>query len=162
VLTGDLEGAGVAYLKAAERSSSAAHWEIVGELKARAGQLKDAESAWRNALSHGENAVVRVQLARLALRRGDRAAAELELEAALREAKGEERREAKELAGLLADLDRKPDALKLLAVVSAEPESEKDVALQLQAARLARELGDKAVLAGACARAKAAGAAACP
>lgn len=162
VLGGDLEGAGVAYLQAAERTPSSAHWEIVGELKARAGQLKDAESSWRNALAHGENAVVRVQLARLALKRQDRAAAELELEAALREARGEERRESRELAALLADMDRKPDALKLLAVVAAEPEAAKDVPLQLQCARLARELGDKAQLAAACARAKAAGVAACP
>ncbi|MEN9800436.1 MAG: hypothetical protein RL653_4133 [Pseudomonadota bacterium] len=162
VLGGDLDGATVAYVQAAERTPSAVHWEIVGELKARAGQAKDAEAAWRNALAHGENAVVRVQLARLALKRQDRAAAELELAAALREAKGEERRESKELAALLADMDRKPDALKLLAVVASEPDAEKDVALQLQAARLARDLGDKAVVGSACARARAAGAAACP
>jgi tetratricopeptide (TPR) repeat protein len=162
VLSGDVEAARGAWEKAAELEPSLAHGEIVGELRLRAGQLDAAGEAFRNALAPGESAVIRVQLARLALRKGDRVAAELELEAALKGAKGEEARESLELAGLLADMDRKPDALKLLAVISAEPDHAKDSALQLRVARLARELGNKAEAEAACARATKAGAPACP
>ena len=111
VLSGDVEAARFAWEKAAELEPSAANWEIVGELRLRAGQLEAAGEAFRNALVPGESAVIRVQLARLALKRGDRMAAELELDAALKGAKGEEVRESLELAGLLAEMDRKADSL---------------------------------------------------
>ncbi|MBM4379374.1 MAG: tetratricopeptide repeat protein [Deltaproteobacteria bacterium] len=162
VLSGDVEGARGAWEKAAELEPSLGNWEIVGELRLRAGQLDAAGEAFRNALLPGESAVIRVQLARLALRKGDRVAAELELEAALKAARGEEVRESLELAGLLEEMDRKPDALKLLAVISAEPDHAKDAALQLRVAKLARELENKVETEAACRRATAAGAAACP
>jgi tetratricopeptide (TPR) repeat protein len=162
VLSGDVEAARGAWEKAAELEPSLANWEIVGELRLRAGQLEAAGEAFRNALVPGESAVIRVQLARLALRKGDRTAAELELDAALKGAKGVEARESLELAGLLADMDRKPDALKLLSVISAEPDHARDSALQLRVARLARELGNKQEAEAACKRATLAGAPACP
>jgi len=162
VLSGDVEAARGAWEKAAELEPSAANWEIVGELRLRAGQLDGAGEAFRNALVPGESAVIRVQLARLALKRGDRVAAELELAAALKGARGEEARESLELAGLLAEMDRKADALKLLAVISAEPDHARDGALQLRVARLAREVGDQKEVAAACERATRAGAGACP
>jgi tetratricopeptide (TPR) repeat protein len=162
VLSGDVEAARSAWEKAAELEPSAGNWEIVGELRLRAGQLEAAGEAFRNALVPGESAIIRVQLARLALKRGDTVAAELELDAALKAAKGEEARESLELAALLAEMGRKGDALKLLAVVSAEPDHAKDSALQLRVARLARELGDKKETAAACERATRAGAEACP
>jgi hypothetical protein len=65
---------------------------------------------------------------------------------------GSDVRELTELSALLADLDRKPDALRILASLSAEPGQAKDAQLQLRTARLAQELKDVATVKEACAR----------
>jgi Flp pilus assembly protein TadD len=127
-------------------------WELVGELEVRRGRPVEAQEAFRQSLKVHERALPHVALARLLLAAKDKTSAAQELELAMKAATGEEKRETRELAELLVSFDRKGDALKLLANLATEPEEATDAALQLRTARLARELGDKAVVKAACLR----------
>ncbi len=73
-------------------------------------------------------------------------------------------RELTELSALLVTLGRKPDALRILSNLAAEPDNVKNVDLQLRTARLARDLKDAAIMKAACDRVtgKDAGGVACP
>ncbi len=125
-------------------------WETLGELNARLDRPAEAEAAYRQALKVQERATVHVALSRLRLAQGNREAARQELELALKSATGEEPRESEELAELLVTFDRKADALKLLEVLAAEPESAQDARLLLRVAQLAKELGQNTAAAKAC------------
>lgn len=154
VRAGKLPEAAAAYKDAASRSrTDPTLWELVGEIHMRLDKPGDAIAAYKESLRIKNRAVVHVALARIHLAMQDRAGALDELNAALESVSGKDTRELRELADLLAELDRKPDALRILASLSAEQEHVKDAELQLTTARLARELKDAAVLQAACARA---------
>lgn len=131
-------------------------WELVGEIHMRMDKPGDAIAAYKESLKIKNRAVVHVALARIHLAMLDRPGAMDELNAALESVSGRDTRELRELADLLADLDRKPDALKILTSLSAEQENVKDTDLQLTTARLAKELKEAAVQQAACARVAAA------
>lgn len=156
VRAGQLTEAVATYREAAGKSpKDPTLWELVAELHRRLNQPEEAVAAYRESLKVKDRASVHVALARMALERLDRAAAEKELTAALDSASGDAR-ELEELAGLLTDLDRKADALRILSSLAGEPGRAKDVEFQLRTARLAQELKDTTVMAAACARVTAA------
>jgi tetratricopeptide (TPR) repeat protein len=157
VRAGKLPEAANAYKDAASRSPrDPTLWELVGEIHTRLDKPGDAIAAYQESLRVKDRAVVHVALARIHLAMDNRPAAAEELDAALGSVSGQDTRELRELADLLATLGRKPDALRILASLSAEQEHAKDTDLQLTTARLARELKDATVLQAACARATAA------
>lgn len=162
VRAGDFRGAIESYRAAAQLSpKDPTLWELVGELYASLDKPGDAELAFRESLRIADRVVVRVALAKLHLARKERDGALLELELALKAARGEDPLESAALSELLEALGRKADALKLLEVISAEEDLAEDVPLQLRTARLARELRNSALALEACervARAKTAGA----
>jgi len=153
VRAGQLTEALVTYREAAGKSpKDPTLWELVAELHQRLGQPDEAVKAYGESLKVKERAIVHVALARMALARKDKAAAEMELEFALGSVSGSDVRELSEVASLLADLGRKPDALRILASLAGEPGQQKDVELQLRTARLAKELKDATVMKEACDR----------
>lgn len=163
VHAGKLPEASDAYKDAAGRSPrDPTLWELVGEIQLRLDKPGDAIAAYKESLRVKDRAVVHVALARIHLAMRNRPGAEDELNAALGSVSGQDTHELRELADLLATLDRKPDALRILASLSAEQDFVKDTELQLTTARLARELKDSAVLQAACARATDAGVKKCP
>jgi tetratricopeptide (TPR) repeat protein len=160
VRAGQLLAAAGTYREAASKSpKDPTLWELVGEIHARLGKPGEALAAWRESLRVKDRAVVHVAIARLHLERKDLQAAQEELARALETVSGSDVRELMELAELLAALGRKPDALRVLVNLSAEPDHAKDVELQRRTARLARELKDEATVRVACARLTGAGAA---
>ncbi|WP_164018803.1 tetratricopeptide repeat protein [Pyxidicoccus trucidator] len=157
VRAGKLPEAANAYKEAAGRSpKDPTLWELVGEIHMRLDKPGDAISAYKESLRVKDRAVVHVALARIHLAMQHREAALEELDAALESVSGQDIRELRELAGLLTELGRKPDALRILASLSAEQEYASDTELQLTTARLARELKDSTVQQAACARVTAA------
>lgn len=162
-LEGDLKGALNAYTVAAKSlPRDPVPWEIVGEIYRSLDKPGDAEAAWRESLKIENRAIVWVQLARLKLARKEPEAAQLALDNALAAATGTEKRESVELADLLVEMKRKPDALKLLALIAAEEENLKDRELQLKTAKLAKELKDTETMNATCARVVDAGVPKCP
>ena len=138
-------------------------WELIAAIQLQQGKPGDALASYRESLRIQDRAVVHVELARLHLARKEPDAAKAELDLALATAKGDDPHESSELAALLAQMGRKPDALKLLSLLASEEDAEKDVALQLRTAKLARELGDAKTTELACGRVKKADAKArCP
>jgi tetratricopeptide (TPR) repeat protein len=131
-------------------------WQVVGELYLRQGKWGDAEAAFRDSLRVKDRAVVHVALGRLALTRKDFSAAKAELDKALAVATGEVR-ESLELAEFLAALNRKKDALALLATVLDDPPTRENQQLWSQAIRLAQKLGDRDLVRIKCAAAVDAG-----
>ncbi|MDY7232588.1 tetratricopeptide repeat protein [Hyalangium rubrum] len=166
VRAGKLDEAAGSYREAATKSPrDPALWELVGEIYASQGKSADALSAFRESLRVKDRAIVHVAIARLHLAREDRKAAEEELELALGTVSGSDLRELTELSDLLVTFGRKPDALRILAALSSEPEMAQDVDLQLRTARLARELKDAEMVKTVCARVTGkdgGGAVACP
>ncbi|MBI3184121.1 MAG: tetratricopeptide repeat protein [Myxococcales bacterium] len=153
VAQGRLEDAAGAYRLAAEKSKDdPTLWELVGELEKKLGRREQAEASFRKSLEVKERAVVHVALSRLCLERKDARCARTELDRALATASGEEERETVELAGLLAELGRRKDALALLRQLASEPGRARDTDLQLRVARLAREVKDPAAEREACGR----------
>ncbi|RKH41176.1 tetratricopeptide repeat protein [Corallococcus sicarius] len=167
VRAGHLAEAATAYQEAAKKSpKDPTLWELVGEIQLKLGKREEALAAWAESLRVKDRATVHVALARAHLAADNRAAAEGELQKALDTVSGSDVREMQEVAGLLTTLGRKPDALRILTSLGAEPGHAKDVELQLATARLARELKDPATVQAACARVVAAatdgGVAKCP
>ena len=157
VRAGKLPEAADAYKDAASRSpKDPTLWELVGEIQLRLDKPGDAIAAYKESLRVKDRAIVHVALARIHLAMKNRQGALEELDAALESVSGKDTRELRELADLLTELDRKPDALRILASLSGEQEHVKDTELQLTTARLARELKDAAVQQAACARVTAA------
>ncbi len=157
VHAGNLPEAANAYRDAASRAPrDPTLWELVGEIQTKLDKPGDAISAYKESLRVKDRAIVHVALARLYLGLKDNAAAKEELEAALGSASGQDMRELRELADLLVTMERKPDALRILAGLSAEEDQAKDAELHVTTARLAQELKDKGVMQAACARATAA------
>ncbi|MDC0708138.1 tetratricopeptide repeat protein [Stigmatella sp. ncwal1] len=153
VRAGHLDEAATAYRDAATRSpKDPSLWELVGEIRLRQGKTDDAQAAFRESLRVKNRAIVHVSLARLHLARKDQKAAEEELALALESVSGSDVRELSELAELLITFGRKPDALRILGALAAEPDNAGEVPLQLRTARLARELKDTELLQAACAR----------
>lgn len=153
VRAGQLTEALATYREAAGKSpKDPTLWELVAELHQRLGQPDEALKAYGESLKVKDRAIVHVALARMALARKDKVAAEMELEFALASVSGSDVRELSEVASLLADLGRKPDALRILTSLAGEPGQVKDVELQLRTARLARDLKDATVMKEACAR----------
>lgn len=154
VSAGDLPAALEAYEKAAALDpKDPTLWELAGEVALKLGRLDDAEADFKRSLEVADRSVVHVALARLCRQRKDAACVAAQLDAALEKASGEELREATDLAELLAAVGRKKDALLLLKGVSEEADQRLNVPLQLETARLAKELKDTATLEAACARA---------
>lgn len=141
------------YVKAAKADpKDPTLWEIVGEIQAAQGRDADAEASFRSSLAVENRGVVHVALARACQRRKDDACLKVELDQALQVASGAEAREVIELASLLASVGRKADALALFKTMASEPDAAKDLRVQLETARLAKDLKDAATLAQACAR----------
>lgn len=160
VRAGNLTEAANAYRDAASRSPrDPTLWELVGEIQMKLDKPGDAISAYKESLRVKDRAIVHVALARIYLGMKDDSAAKEELAAALESVSGQDIRELRELASLLATMDRKPDALRILANLSAEQDHAKDAELHVATAQLARELKDTGILQAACARATAADAA---
>ncbi|WAM23450.1 tetratricopeptide repeat protein [Myxococcus sp. NMCA1] len=157
VRSGNLTEAANAYRDAASRSPrDPTLWELVGEIQMKLDKPGDAISAYKESLRVKDRAIVHVALARIYLGMKDASAAKEELSAALESVSGQDIRELRELASLLATMDRKPDALRILANLSAEQDHAKDTELHVATAQLARELKDTGILQAACARATAA------
>lgn len=128
-------------------------WQMVGELQFRLDKPGDAIAAFRESLKIKDRAEVHGALARVHRARQDEAAALEELDKALNAATGDED-EARELARLLVEFGKKTEALAILSGLAKEPEKKDDVALQLETAKLAKELGDKQAVTEACERAR--------
>ncbi|MFP2963587.1 tetratricopeptide repeat protein [Myxococcus sp. 1LA] len=157
VRAGNLTEAANAYRDAASRSPrDPTLWELVGEIQTKLDKPGDAISAYKESLRVKDRAIVHVALARIYLGMKDTSAAKEELAAALESVSGEDIREMRELASLLATMDRKPDALRILSTLSSEQDHAKDAELHVATAQLARELKETAILQAACARATAA------
>lgn len=157
VRAGNLTEAANAYRDAASRSPrDPTLWELVGEIQMKLDKPGDAISAYKESLRVKDRAIVHVALARIYLGMKDPSAAKEELSAALESVSGQDIRELRELASLLATMDRKPDALRILANLSAEQDHAKDAELHVATAQLARELKDTGIQQAACARAAAA------
>lgn len=153
VRAGQLPAAAESYREAASRSpKDPTLWELVGEIQTKLDKPGDALAAYRESLRVKDRAIVHVEIARLHLARSERQAAEEELGKALETVSGSDERELTELADLLSTLGRKPDALRILINLSAEPDHVKDVDLQLRTATLAQELKDDATVRTVCAR----------
>lgn len=153
VRAGQLPEALATYREAAGKSpKDPTLWELVATLHQRLGQPEEAAKAYAESLKVKDRAIVHVALARLAMERVDKAGAEKELELALGSVSGADVRELSEVATLLSDLDRKQDALRILASLAGEPGQLKDVEFQLRTARLAKELKDATVMKEACDR----------
>lgn len=149
------EDAAKAYVEAAKKMpDDAGLWELAGELYVALGKPAEAIAALHESLQVKDRAVVHLALARIHHASKDEGAAQQELQRALETASGDDVHEAHELARLLAELGRKADALKLYQVLAAESGRAKDVALQVETAKLARELGEKAIATAACGRAQ--------
>jgi Flp pilus assembly protein TadD len=165
VRAGKMEEAAASYREAATKApKDPSLWELVGEIYASQGKTAEALSAYRESLRVKDRAIIHVAIARVHLAREDRKAAEEELDLALASVSGSDVREMTELSDLLLTFGRKPDALRILSHLAAEPENVKDVDLQLRTARLARQMKDDAVMKAACDRVKAkdAGGVSCP
>jgi tetratricopeptide (TPR) repeat protein len=158
-----LADAAKAYTEAAQlEKGDPGLWELVGELYVKLDKPGDAEAAFRESLKVQERGVVHVALARLCIKRKDNACLKAELDLALEKSTGEEPRELLELAELLASVGRTSDAAKLIAGFANEEGNFGDGALQLRAAQLAKESGDKAAVKDFCTRALDAGVKKCP
>jgi tetratricopeptide (TPR) repeat protein len=159
VRAGELLAAAGSYREAAGLSPrDPTLWELVGEIHTRLDKPADALAAYRESLRVKDRAIIHVALARLHLARKDRPAAEAELERALETVSGSDMRELTELADLLITFGRKPDALRILSALSAEPDQLKDLELQRRTASLARELKDEATVRTVCTRIASSGA----
>ncbi|WP_163780290.1 tetratricopeptide repeat protein [Myxococcus vastator] len=157
VRAGNLTEAANAYRDAASRSPrDPTLWELVGEIQMKLDKPGDAISAYKESLRVKDRAIVHVALARIYLGMKDASAAREELAAALESVSGQDIRELRELASLLVTMDRKPDALRILANLSAEQDHAKDAELHVATAKLAWELKDAGIQQAACARATAA------
>ena len=128
-----------------------------GELDVKLNKPADAEAAFRESLKVQDRGVVHAALARLCQAKKDDACLRDELDKALATASGEELRELIDLADLLASVGRKKDAFALVKDVAAEEEQRSNRVLQLKAAQLAKELGDKEAVKSFCANANADG-----
>ncbi|XXF80753.1 tetratricopeptide repeat protein [Myxococcaceae bacterium GXIMD 01537] len=158
VRAGQFTEAVATYREAAGKApKDPALWEVAAVLHQRLGQPEEALAAYRASLKVQDRALVHVAIARMMLERKDRAAAEKELELALGSVSGSDLQELNDLAVLLMDLGRKPDALRILTNLAAEPDHAKDVELQLRTATLAAELKDGEVAKQACERIAATG-----
>ncbi|WP_342374507.1 tetratricopeptide repeat protein [Myxococcus stipitatus] len=157
VRAGKLREAAAAYQEAAGLSPrDPTLWELVGTIHLQLDKPGDAIAAYKESLRVKDRAIVHVALARIQLAMKSQEGAEQELAAALESVQGNDVRELRELADLLVTMGRKPDALRILANLSAEHDLLKDADLQLATARLAHELKDVALRTAACARAAAA------
>jgi tetratricopeptide (TPR) repeat protein len=153
VRAGKMDEAVASYRDAAARSPrDPALWELAGQIYASQGKTADALAAFRESLKVKDRALVHVAIAQLHLKQEDRKAAEEELGKALESVSGSDVRELLDLSDLLVTFGRKPDALKILGNLAAEPDNAKNVDLQLRTARLARELKDTETVKTACAR----------
>jgi tetratricopeptide (TPR) repeat protein len=153
VRAGQLLPAAASYRDAASVSpKDPTLWELVGEIYTKLDKPEDALAAYRESLRVKDRAIVHVAMARLHLGRNERPAAEQELGRALETVSGSDIHELTALAELLSSFDRKPDALRILANLSAEPDHAKDVDLQLRTAALAQELKDEALVRTVCER----------
>jgi tetratricopeptide (TPR) repeat protein len=153
VRAGTMDDAASSYRDAAMKlPKDPALWELVGQIYASQGKTADALAAFRESLKVKDRALIHVAIAQLHLKQQDRKAAEEELGKALETVSGSDVRELVELSDLLVTFGRKPDALKILANLAAEPDNAKNVDLQLRTARLARELKDTELVKAACAR----------
>ncbi len=151
-----LPDAVLAYTEAAKANpTDPALWELVGELQMKLDKPGDAEASFRESLRVKDRGVVHASLARLCQARKDTACAKIELDQALSKASGQEPRELIDIADLLASVGRKADAFMLLKGLADEEESAGDTGLQLKLAKLAKAVGDKAVVKLACDRAMA-------
>jgi Flp pilus assembly protein TadD len=153
VRAGELAKAASAYREAASLApKDPTLWELVAEISLKLDKPGDALAAYRESLKVKDRAIIHVALARLYLARGEKETAEQELGKALETVSGTDVREMTELAGLLETFGRKPDALRILTNLSAEPDHAKDVDLQRRTATLARELKEEGVVTTACER----------
>ncbi|WNG36118.1 tetratricopeptide repeat protein [Archangium violaceum] len=153
VRDGQLLQAAASYREAASNSpKDPTLWELVGEIYTKLDKPADALAAYRESLRVKDRAVVHVAMARLHLARNERQAAEEQLGLALETVSGSDVHELTALAELLSTLGRKPDALRILTNLSAEPDHAKDLDLQLRTATLARELKDEATVTTVCNR----------
>ncbi|KFE69335.1 tetratricopeptide repeat protein [Hyalangium minutum] len=153
VRAGKMDEAAAAYKEAAQKSpKDPSMWELVGRIYASQGKSADALAAFRESLKVKDRALVHVAIAQLHLAQKDRKAAEEELSKALETASGEDVRELIELSELLVTMERKPDALRILSNLAAEPDNANNEELQLRTARLARDLKDTATVKTACSR----------
>ncbi|HYI01233.1 tetratricopeptide repeat protein [Hyalangium sp.] len=153
VRAGKKDEAVAAYREAATKApKDPALWELVGRIYASQGKAEDALAAFRESLKVKDRALVHVAMAQLHLSQKDRKAAEEELSKALETVSGTDVRELLELSELLVTFERKPDALRILSNLAAEPDNATNVELQLRTARLARELKDTETVKAACTR----------
>jgi Flp pilus assembly protein TadD len=153
VRAGELLPAAASYRDAATVSpKDPTLWELVGEIYSKLEKPEEALAAYRESLRVKDRAIVHVAMARLHLGRNDRKAAEEELGRALETVSGSDVHELTEVAALLSTFERKPDALRILSSLSAEPDHAKDLDLQLRTATLAQELKDEATVRTVCER----------
>ncbi|PTL85240.1 lipopolysaccharide assembly protein LapB [Vitiosangium sp. GDMCC 1.1324] len=153
VRAGQLVPAATSYREAAGNSpKDPTLWELVGEIYTKLDKPADALAAYRESLRIKDRSIVHVAMARIHFGRNERQAAEEELGHALETVSGSDVHELTELADLLSTFGRKPDALRILINLSAEPDQSKELSLQLRTAALARELKDEATVRTVCER----------
>jgi tetratricopeptide (TPR) repeat protein len=152
VQAGRLEEARDAYTEAAKANTKdPTLWELVGELDVKLDKPADAENAFRESLKVKDRGVVHAAMARICQARKDDACVKEQVDKALATASGEEPRELIDLADLLASVGRKKDAYLLLKQLADEEDQKANAAVQLKAAQLAKEAGEKDAVKAYCA-----------
>lgn len=153
VRKGKLEEAGETYREAAKVSpKDPGPWEMVGEIEMQRGKLPSAVEAYRESLRIADRGIVHVDLARVYLKKKDKAAALKEVDLALAKEDGDDEHDTRELADVLAAVGRPKDAFKLYEELANEPDNRGDSALQKRAAELAKLAGDKKAAKELCSR----------
>jgi Flp pilus assembly protein TadD len=149
-----LEEAGRAYRHAAlALPKDPTLFELVGEIEARLGRPDEAKKAFGQSLQVQNRSLVHLALAKIFDSEKDSIGAQREFALALETATGQEVRETTELSDYLFAKGRKKESLALLLNLSEEPTERNNLTLQLNVAKMARELKDETAVKAACARA---------
>lgn len=130
VRMGDLPGARDAFREAAQLGPTDPFaWEAVGEIEVKLGRPEAAKAAFESSLKVKDRPGPHLGLGRVALAAGSAAAARAELDKALETATGETPAESREIASFALQAGAAAVAVKLLEMLAAEPEGQKDAAL---------------------------------
>ena len=152
VRRGELKQASELYRAATEKArGDSGLWELLGETELKQGHLAQADEAFLEGLKAQDTAVLHVARERLLFQQKKEAEAKKELDRALEVATGEDGENDALVEGLLL-AGRKPDALKLLETLSAEPDAARNVSLQVKTAAMAKEMKRQDIRSAACTR----------
>jgi len=128
-------------------------WELVGEIRARRGDVQGARTAFESSLKALDRPQPHLALAQLSLAGGDRGAALKELDLALGAIQGENTQDIREVAAFAGRLNEWAIAEKLLSMLAEEEDAGKDPTVWLDLAWARQGLGNPEKVTEACTRA---------